>query len=186
MINKNTFACGMYMQLHRVIYPNRQNMSRKTWRRNHPEKEKAQQRRDLSKRDPTQHAARNKKWRQNNLERHRATDKVWRSCNHARLRYLNRRWRTANIATIREADRKRKPVRRAREHEAYISGPQWEITQIYARAAWWRSQGFNVQVDHIYPVGFGWHEPANLQIIYASENARKGANPDYKPRVVFV
>lgn len=76
--------------------------------------------------------------------------------------------------------------RRARKRDALLPGDQWEINAIYARAKWWRARGFNVEVDHIYPLGFGWHEPANLQIISKGENIRKHANPDYKLKRIFV
>ena len=76
--------------------------------------------------------------------------------------------------------------RRAHKRHATLSGAQWEINKIYVRAARWRKWGFDVEVDHIYPLGFGWHEPANLQIIYKFENRSKGANPDYIPEVIFV
>jgi hypothetical protein len=74
----------------------------------------------------------------------------------------------------------------AHKRQAVLPGAQSDITDVYARAAWWRTQGFDVEVDHIFPLGFGWHEPANLQIIYASDNRQKSYKPDYVPMVVFV
>jgi 5-methylcytosine-specific restriction endonuclease McrA len=60
------------------------------------------------------------------------------------------------------------------------------IETIYEKAQWWR-QWFDVVVDHIIPIARGGkHHPSNLQIIYRSENAKKHARLDYKPKVVFV
>ncbi len=65
-------------------------------------------------------------------------------------------------------------------------GDQRRVRAVYRRAAWWRSVGFPVVVDHIVPLSKGGaHSPENLQIIYGSENAKKGARLDYQPSVVF-
>ena len=71
------------------------------------------------------------------------------------------------IATIEERNRKQR-VYRASENGLAVQ------------------RRFQVEVDHIFPVGFGWHEPKNLQIIYRSENAIKGTNPNYIPSVIFI
>ena len=60
------------------------------------------------------------------------------------------------------------------------------VIKVYERAKWWR-QWFNVVVDHIVPlIKGGAHDASNLQIIYESDNARKHASLNYKPRVIFV
>ncbi len=75
--------------------------------------------------------------------------------------------------------------RRARKLGVTAS-EQPNIAAVYRRAQWWRSVGFPVAVDHIIPLMCGGaHTSKNLQIIYASENARKGARLDYIPQIVF-
>ena len=93
-------------------------------------------------------------------------------------------WRKTDKGKLNDARHVR--CRRARKRNALLPGSQWEIDQIYSRRDYWRSNGCNVEVDHIFPLGFGWHEPANLQIIYANDNARKNCNPDYKPKIIFI
>jgi 5-methylcytosine-specific restriction endonuclease McrA len=59
------------------------------------------------------------------------------------------------------------------------------ILKIYHRAQQLR-QWFEVVVDHIIPLAKGGaHAAANLQIIYAYENQRKGDRLKYEPAVIF-
>lgn len=72
--------------------------------------------------------------------------------------------------------------RRARKRGAAIE----QCRPIYLRAAWWRSVGFPVEVDHKVPLAKGGaHSPENLQIIYATDNVAKGVKLDFTPSVVF-
>ena len=60
--------------------------------------------------------------------------------------------------------------------------PSWADTDaikaIYREAARLRAQGFDVEVDHIYPLRgdlvSGLHIPANMRIIPRRENSRRG------------
>jgi hypothetical protein len=119
---------------------------------------------------------------QRNKDRAQKRSKLWAKNHRDKVYACCKRWRK-NHAPENAA---REARRYARKRNSVLPGDQWEITEVYARAAWWRKQGFIVEVDHIYPVGFGWHEPSNLQIIYKSENAAKGARCDYIPQVIFV
>ena len=77
-------------------------------------------------------------------------------------------------------------ARRARLRHSLLPGLQWEIDNIYDKRDALIREGFDVEVDHIYPLGFGWHEPVNLQIIYAMENKKKSYNPNYQPSRIFI
>jgi hypothetical protein len=136
---------------------------RKQWAKNNPEKRK-------------------KYWQKDNAKPERKNyQRKWHHANRTRRRIRARELRLANPA----AAKAKCARRRARRHAATLPGDQTEITQIYQRAEIWRGWGFDVEVDHIYPCGFGWHEPSNLQVIYKLDNRRKQANPDYKPSKIF-
>lgn len=120
-------------------------------------------------------------WRKANPEKCRASGATWRRAHPEKHRVNSAMWRKTNP----EKKCAQEVRRRARKRNALLPGPQWEIDKIYIRRDQLRVRGLHVEVDHIYPLGFGWHEPANLQIILASENHRKQANPDYKPSKIF-
>ncbi len=111
-----------------------------------------------------------------------AVNALWRQRNPEKMADLKRRWNIDH----RGLQRAQIVRRRARKRLASLPGSQWQISEIYRRAEQWRKWGFDVQVDHIFPLGFGWHEPANLQIIYADENRAKHANIDFTPRIIFL
>ena len=104
--------------------------------------------------------------------------------NRERLNFLRRKNRSLNPGKKRSQDRKWAAARRARKFQLGIGNPIL-IDMIYARAAELR-QWFMVVVDHIRPLcRGGLHSAENLQIIYDSENARKGSRLDYTPSVIF-
>lgn len=65
--------------------------------------------------------------------------------------------------------------------QRYVAQPPWAsrkaINNIYAEARWMRRHGFDVHVDHVYPLcgpNFcGLHVPSNLRIVSASDNMAK-------------
>lgn len=90
-------------------------------------------------------------------------------------------WRLRNLDKRNQTE----ALRRARRRSATI-GDLTDIAKVYERAKWW-AKWFTVEVDHVISLAKGGtHEAKNLQIIYDYENRRKGVNPGYKPRVVFV
>ncbi len=108
----------------------------------------------------------------------------------ARARYARSEKGKANLRRYFESPkgqaywREKWARRRAIKRKATI-GERAKICRIYARAQELR-QWFDVVVDHIVPLAKGGaHAAANLQIIYAFENTRKGMCLDYKPRVIF-
>ena len=128
---------------------------------------------------------------------HLTRERNWVRLNPEKKKTSDRRYHRTHPEVHRAANKKgsinnrssccgRSAAHRARRRQASLPGDQWEINQIYQHADNLRRKGLAVEVDHIYPCGFGWHEPANLQIIYASENQAKNANPDYIPSEVFV
>lgn len=75
------------------------------------------------------------------------------------------------------ANRMYKAKRRAQIYELTVkltAGQNNEVRSIYAKAKNMRSNGENVEVDHIIPLSRGGvHTPENLQILPALENRRK-------------
>ena len=75
------------------------------------------------------------------------------------------------------ANRMYKAKKRARIYELTVkltAGQNNEVRSIYAKAKNMRSNGENVEVDHIIPLSRGGvHTPENLQILPALENRRK-------------
>jgi 5-methylcytosine-specific restriction endonuclease McrA len=61
-----------------------------------------------------------------------------------------------------------------------------KMRKVYERCQWWKKQGFDVVVDHIKPLAKGGkHHPANLQIIYRSENQTKRDKLNFTPSAIF-
>ena len=153
--------------------------------------------------------ARAARWVKNNPEKKRASDRRWAKNNSDRVNANGRKWWLANPekrrAILKRYNHSKKGRvarhkwnrdnsdywrakcvrRRARQRNALLPGDQWEINKIYKRADELRRQGFDVAVDHIYPLGFGWHEPANLRIVNNLENSQNNFNPNFTPSKIF-
>jgi 5-methylcytosine-specific restriction endonuclease McrA len=113
------------------------------------------------------------------LENYREASIQYRRANPETRRATGRMYRRANL----EKDAAHSARRRAQKRSATFSS--FGIAQIYARCAELR-QWFDVVVDHVIPLAKGGaHAAGNLQIIYAVENAAKGARLDFVPTVVF-
>jgi 5-methylcytosine-specific restriction endonuclease McrA len=128
--------------------------------------------------------ARRKAWRIAHPERNKATiartKKAWVSRNGERIRRTKKRWRRTYQAiqtAINATRRAKKFVENASDSAA--------IRKIYTRCQELR-QWFDVVVDHRIPLcRGGLHQPSNLQIIYRSDNLKKGSSLTYVPSVIF-
>lgn len=95
--------------------------------------------------------------------------------NREKLLERNRTWKAENPDRVRELRTQHEAVRRARKRTTQVDNDP-RITALYEIAAWLRSQGDDVHVDHIRPLARGGtHTYENLQILTAQENMRKGA-----------
>jgi HNH endonuclease len=122
----------------------------------------------------------NRLWRMTHRIRKRTNARRWYLANKERLREYSKTYRIRNIAMRRVWN----SARKARIRAAVI-GSNEAILAIYKRCHELR-RWFNVEVDHIIPLMHGGtHSPDNLQIIYASDNARKHVSLNYIPKVVF-
>lgn len=128
------------------------------------------------------HPETHKRWLERNSGRMKAYQKKWWSENRGRLRGYSKKYRQNN----RHKKCALEMMRQAKKKSLTVPGTEKKILEIYEFAAWLR-QWFDVCVDHIIPLAHGgMHHPSNLQIIYSSENRRKGVKwLDYKPTVVF-
>jgi 5-methylcytosine-specific restriction endonuclease McrA len=146
-----------YAQLRRLAFPTQ---TRKAYR-------------DWVKRNPTGPREAARRWRQTHSEEAKA-----------------RKWWYEHFSPRSIAGHRRRKVirearRRARKRAATI-GETSAIMAIYARCQELR-KWFDVVVDHKIPLAKGGaHSAENLQIIYSTENVRKGVSLTYKPKVVFV
>ena len=153
------------------------------WRERHPDRW-----RDVLARSNAKHrearVARTRKWRELHPEKSKAASRNWRTNNPEAAYKSWRNWKDNNLDRIREYYRKNSARRRAIKQGALISDLD-SIRQIYTRCRELR-QWFDVVVDHIIPLARGGtHCPCNLQIIYRTENERKHAKLNYKPKIVF-
>jgi hypothetical protein len=186
-----------YNRLYALIFPERirQKKHKQYWRnpdkyrqrtrearRKNPEKIRASYRK-WRLNHPYQAKLATQKWREKRKEHVRQTIKKWRKSHKKECLKHTKDWKYNNPEKVNACN----ALRRARKrHSIPPDVDLLAIKQIYVRAQWWRKRGFDVAVDHIFPLGFGWHEPDNLQIIYVSENHRKNCNPDYKPKIIFL
>lgn len=127
--------------------------------------------------DPTRHRLNKKRSDKKHQAARRAYDKLRRP---QRRIYMRKYYhiRPEIFAKDRAFRRTRMKVHSVKE--------QFKIDQIYRRAAFLR-KWFDVVVDHKLPLCKGGkHIANNLQIIYSTENCRKGSRLDYTPSIVFV
>jgi hypothetical protein len=107
-----------------------------------------------------------------------AVNRQWAIDNREAKRIIGNRWNKNNRACVNFNDAKR----RARKKNAF---PKWltdlqlsQIKSIYKKCAEYRSMGLNMHVDHVIPLQgktvSGLHIPANLRIVTAEVNMRKG------------
>lgn len=124
------------------------------WRAVNPEKVSGQQKRALAKRDPVRRAESYAVWRAKNLERQRLKDRVRKK--------QNRAYYTA--------------MQVARHARKIQSTPRWANPQAIV-AIYQEASRRGLQVDHIVPLKSpkvcGLHWEGNLQLLTASENAKK-------------
>jgi 5-methylcytosine-specific restriction endonuclease McrA len=105
--------------------------------------------------------------------------KIWQATHPMRVSLKNRRWKRRNIVMVRATTNAyRRKLRNARPRSA----DKKAIRDIYKQAALLREQGHDVHVDHKIPISRGGlHIAANLQILPAILNMRKGNKLDYTP-----
>ena len=169
-----------HLRMMRLAFPEQQRVRARTWWRLNPKKIRTY-RQNYRREHALVILAGNRRWRQANPEKVRAGQRTWRQANPEKVRGYGEKHRRANLAKFSAKEARR----RARKRHALVPGPQWEIAAIYKRRDALIAQGIDVEVDHIYPMGFGWHEPANLQILSASENSQKCCHFDFKPVRIF-
>lgn len=155
------------------------------------------------------HIANNRRWKDENRERHNAntrawaeanaqrkaeTNRAWLEANRQRKAETNRAWRKANAGHVKKMNAAWKQANkgkvlaytRKRQTAAMRALPRWAdisaITAVYERAAFLRSIGVDVHVDHIVPLQgatvCGLHVHWNLEIVPAVDNIRKGNRLD--------
>lgn len=124
--------------------------------------------------------AASKAWSEANKQRHQEAIKRWSIQNRDRHRATINQWRVDN--------RERNQINKAANERARLSAklkstPSWsdprEVKQFYETAAQLsKSTGTRYNVDHIVPLRSqfvcGLHVPANLQVIPANDNFKKG------------
>lgn len=111
----------------------------------------------------TMHATKSKKYRGKDLERHRAKHRQWVKNNPAQCNFLNAKRRAIKL--------QRTPK--------WLTALDWQKIDEYYKYAAFLSDSLKIphEVDHIIPLCgetiSGLHCPSNLQILTASENAKK-------------
>lgn len=123
-------------------------------------------------------------WRKANPEKVKEACKRWRLSNPGKALVIERRWRNANREKLKAYWKKNTARRRAIKRNAQVNDLV-AISKVYARCEELR-KWFDVVVDHIVPLSRkGMHCADNLQIIYRSDNGKKHAKLNYKPKVIF-
>ena len=128
-------------------------------------------------------------WAAKNREHIRAIKNAWNAKNRDQQKVRSSRWYAANKDKANEAHKRwalRNPgkinsLAAKRRADELLRTPVWAehdvIDAIYERARLMREAGFDVHVDHFYPLRgelvSGLHVAGNLQIIDGRENQRK-------------
>lgn len=122
---------------------------------------------------------RHKKYREENRETAKESSAKWRNNNREKSNLLSKLWRQANPAKCRSYVRNRQAAQLQRT-------PKWLTADDFKaiEAFYWEAKNKEIEtgvrhhVDHIIPLRgknvSGLHVPANLQVIRAAENSRKG------------
>jgi 5-methylcytosine-specific restriction endonuclease McrA len=122
---------------------------------------------------------RDRRYYEANREKRRESARLYREANREKVRAHLKRYREANRDKVYERQARRRAILLA----AKVSD---DAKYIYWYCARLRRWGLDVEVDHIVPLARGGdHVAANLQIITAEENQRKGDRLDYVPDVVY-
>ena len=115
-----------------------------------------------------------KKWEERNKDKVRAWAASWRERNPEQISTSFKSWAAKNNAKL-NANRSKRRAAKLKACPAWSDKAAIEI--IYRAAEVIRTSGFDVHVDHIFPLQgnsvCGLHVHNNLQIIPASENIRK-------------
>lgn len=126
------------------------------------------------------HAEYNKGWRAKNSEKITKQARAWRQANADKCNAFSRKWRAENRSHMNRLKAKRRAEILQRTPGWLTEDDRWLINEIYELAAL-RTKATNTpwHVDHIIPLRgkkvSGLHVPANLQVIPAAENLKKGA-----------
>ena len=141
--------------------------------------------------DPEKVAARHKAYREGNREKLAAYQRSYRKANKEKVAARWKSYRERHKEEVAErmsayhkatrGNGKRRAknsaktaARRARKRNTEVKNCP-RVKAIYFIAAWLRSEGDDVHVDHIIPLSRGGtHTHDNLQILTAEENLRKG------------
>ena len=98
--------------------------------------------------------------------------------NPEKAREQRKKWKLKNPNKVQQESARRRATKIERTPDWLNAGHLFEIECIYRYCAALRSIGLDYEVDHIVPLQgecvSGLHLPWNMQIITASENAKKG------------
>ena len=135
-----------------------------------PKKRAAQIRRQ--KVGSASHTAYCREWLARNKDHVLDYQRAWRALNREACAKRIRDWRRANPGRHRASNLKRRLRMKTNDPR---------VTALYEIAAWLRSKGDDVHVDHIHPLSKGGaHTYENLQILTAQENMRKSAKLNWE------
>ncbi len=144
------------------------------WREKNPEKTKT-----YNEKYAERHKETNKLWRASNKQRCLETQRKWNELNNEKRNLLSSKWRKQNRHIVNALHSKWKTQLLQRMPTWLTEDDWWMIEQIY-HLAQLRTAATSVEwhVDHIIPLRgktvSGLHVPANLQVIPAKLNLKKG------------
>lgn len=157
-----------------VCHAARQLDVQRNWRAKRPEKSAEYVAKYAAKR-----AQQQKQYRLKSREKILTTARRWRQSNTDKCNAFSRKWRAENREHVRRLHAKRRVDELARTPVWLTADDWWLINEIYHLADLrTKATGVDWHVDHIVPlrgkVVSGLHVPANLQVILAIDNVRKG------------